>query len=83
MAWNTAANVQVFSSMNAAELPPQLTAVTLARVGGQSKAQLGAWRHTMERHEQIALALKISVLREEMESWILEIGKKIEGFGDV
>lgn len=81
--WVTSANVQVFSSMDAAELPPQLTAATLARVGGRSKAQLKAWRHTTERHEQIALAVKTLASRDRMEKCLDEIGRKVSGTHDV
>ena len=79
----TFANVQVFSSMDATELPPQLTAATLARLGGQSKAQLEAWRHTTERHEQIALALETLASRDRMEKCLDIIGRKTPATYDV
>ena len=79
----TFANVQAFSSMDAAEHPPQLTAARLARLGGQSKTQLEAWRHTAERHEQIALALETLSSRDRMKKCLDKIGRKIPATYDV
>ena len=57
---------------------PQLTAVTLAGIDVQSKAQLEAWQYTTERHEEVALGLEM-VSRGEMEEWLGEIEERVEG----
>ena len=73
----------LFPSMDNVETPPQLTAVTLAELWRQAKAQLEAWQHATERHERIALALETPVSQDKLEKWLEEIGKKIEGFGNI
>lgn len=59
--------------------PPQLTVTTLARLGSQTKAQLKAWRHTTQRHEQIALARERSGSKVKTTKWLEDVEKKIEG----
>ena len=66
-------------SMDIVKPPPQLTAVTLAGIDVQSKAQLEAWEHTMERHEEVALGVEMVVSRGKIEGWLEEIGKRVEG----
>ena len=66
-------------SMDTMKTPPQLTAVRLAEIGVQSKAQLVAWQQTTERHEEVALGLESVVSRGEVEAWLEEIGERIEG----
>ena len=66
-------------SMDAVKAPPPLTAVRLAGIDVQSKAQLEAWQHTMERHEEVALGLEMVVSRGKIEGWLEEIGKRVEG----
>ena len=65
--------------MDIVKLPPQLTAVRLAGIDVQSKAQLEAWQHTTERHEEVALGLEMVVSRGKIEGWLEEIGKRVEG----
>ena len=65
--------------MNTVKPPPQLTAVRLAGIDMQSKAQLEAWQHTTERHEEVALGLEMVVSRGKIEGWLEEIGKRVEG----
>ena len=65
--------------MDTVKPSPPLAAVKLAGIGVQSKAQLGAWEHTTERHEEVALGLEIVVSRGKIEEWLEEIGKRIEG----
>ena len=59
--------------------PPQLTVTTLARLGSQTKAQLKAWRHTTQRHEQVALARERSGSKVKTTKWLEDVEKKIEG----
>ena len=65
--------------MDTVKPSPQLTAVKLAEIGLQSNAQLEAWEHTTERHEEVALGLEIVVSRGKIEGWLEEIGKRVEG----
>ena len=67
--------------MNTEKPPLPLTAATLASRGKQSRAQLDVWQHTIERHEQIALALETSGSRVKREKWLEEVENKIEGTG--
>ena len=66
-------------SMDTKKTPSQLTAVRLAEIGVQSKAQLVAWQHTRERHEEVVLGLESVVSRGKVEAWLEEIGKRVEG----
>ena len=72
-----------FHSMDTVKPPPQLTAVRLAGIDVQSKAQLEAWQHTTERHEEVALGLEMAVSQDKMEGWLEEIGKRVEGLARV
>lgn len=69
----------LFHSMDTAKPPPQLTAVTLAGIHAQSKAQMEAWQQRTERHEEIALGLEMMVSQGKMERWLEEIGRRVEG----
>ena len=66
--------------MDTVKPPPQLTAVTLAGIDAQSKAQLEAWQQRTERHEEVALGLEMMVSRDKLERWLDEIGKSVGGF---
>ena len=65
--------------METVKTPPQLTAVTLAGIDLQSKAQLETWEYTVERHEEVALGVEMVVSRGKMEEWLEDIGKRVEG----
>ena len=65
--------------MDTVKAPPQLTAVRLAGIDVQSKAQLEAWQHTTERHEVIALGLEMVVSKGKIKGCLDEIGKRFEG----
>lgn len=69
-----------FARMKTQNPPPQPTAATLPRLGNQLKAQLKAWRHTTERHEQIVLARKTSGSKV-TERWLEEVERKIGDIG--
>ena len=55
------------------------TTVTLATPRRHSKAQLNTWRHTKERHEQIALSQKTLKSKGGMRRWLEEVEMTIEG----
>ena len=65
--------------MDIVKAPPQLTAIRLARIDVQSKAQLEAWEHTTERHEEVALGLEWVTSQGTIEGWLEEIGKRVDG----
>ena len=52
-----------------------------ANLERRSKTQLKTWRHTTERHEQVALGQKTSGSKAKTEQWLEEVEKKIEGIG--
>lgn len=65
--------------MDTVKAPSLLTAVRLAAIDVPSKAQLEAWQHTTERHEEVALGLEMLVSQADIGEWLEEIGKKVEG----
>lgn len=67
---------------DAEEPPPRLTAASLGGLGCQSERQIDGWRHSAERHEQIALGLTtLGFERAKMKTWLGEVERKTRGSG--